>query len=72
MSENNLFPRRSEIFKGNIKDVRDSVARPSLDTLYQVTFSFGNYNKWLGTDGVNNMPRYETIQPKKELKDQRF
>ena len=27
--------------------IRDTVARPSLDTLYQVNFSFGNYDKWL-------------------------
>ena len=47
MAENSLFPRRSDIFQGNIKDVRDSVARPALDTLYQVTFSFGNYETWL-------------------------
>ena len=47
MAENNLFPRRQDIFQGSIKDVRDSVARPSLDTLYQVTFSFGNYETWL-------------------------
>ena len=72
MSEKSLFPRRSEIFKENIKDVRDSVARPSLDTLYQVTFSFGNYNKWLGTDGVNNMPRYETIPAKKRSQGRDF
>ena len=48
------------------------VARPSLDTLYQVTFSFGNYNKWLGTDGVNNMPRYETIPAKKRSQGRDF
>ena len=72
MSEKSLFPRRSEIFKENIKDVRDSVARPSLDTFYQVTFSFGNYNKWLGTDGVNNMPRYETIPAKKRSQGRDF
>ena len=47
MSENNLFPRRSDIFKGTTLDVRDSLARPSLDTLYQVTFSFGKYDTWL-------------------------
>ena len=28
-------------------DVRDSVARPSIDTFYQVTFSFGKYLTWL-------------------------
>ena len=47
MAENSLFPRRSDIFQGNIKDVRDSVARPSLDTFYQVTFSFGHADEWL-------------------------
>ena len=58
MSENNLFPRREEIFKSNIRDVRDSVARPSLDTLYQVNFSFGNYETWLKeTDVVTNKKR---------------
>ena len=47
MSDNNLFPRRSDIFKGSTLDIRDSVGRPSLDTLYQVTFSFGKVDKWL-------------------------
>ena len=30
-----------------MRDIRDSVARPSLDTYYQVNFSFGNFDKWL-------------------------
>ena len=47
----NIFPRRSDIFRGSIKDVRDSVARPSLDTFYQVTFSFGKTDIWLGSNG---------------------
>ena len=47
MSDNSLFPRRSDIFRGNITDVKDSVARPSLDTFYQVIFSFGKYQRWL-------------------------
>ena len=72
MSEKSLFPRRSEIFKGDMKDIRDSVARPSLDTFYQVNFSFGNYNKWLGTDGVNNMPRYESIPAKRRSQGRDF
>jgi len=41
------FPRSSEIFRGDMRDIRDSVARPSLDTYYQVNFSFGNFDKWL-------------------------
>ena len=58
MSENNLFPRRSNIFKDSVLDVRDSVARPALDTLYQVSFSFGKYEKWL--KGVNFNDRKRT------------
>ena len=52
MSENNLFPRRSEIFKGDMRAIRDTIARPSLDTLYQVNFSFGHIDKWLKSSGV--------------------
>ena len=58
MSDNNLFPRRSDIFKGSTFDVRDSVARASLDTLYQVTFSFGKVDKWLN----NNLPGKKRTQ----------
>ena len=50
-SYKSVFPRRSDIFRGSIKDVADSVARPSLDTFYQVTFSFGKSDRWLGTSG---------------------
>ena len=53
MSSNNLFPRKSDLFggPGNRKSMRDLtplIGRPSLDTLYQVSFSFGNFEKWLG------------------------
>ena len=58
MSENNLFPRRQDIFKGTTLDIRDSVARTSLDTLYQVTFSFGKVDKWL----ENNLPGKKRTQ----------
>ena len=47
MADNNLFPRKSDIFKDSILDIRDSLARTSLDTLYQVTFSFGKSDIWL-------------------------
>ena len=50
-SYKSVFPRRSDIFRGDIKNVADSVARPSLDTFYQVTFSFGKADRWLGTTG---------------------
>ena len=58
MSDNNLFPRRSDIFKGSPLDVRDSDARASLDTLYQITFSFGKVDKWL----EDNLPGKKRTQ----------
>ena len=39
-----------------MRDVRDSVARPSLDTYYQVNFSFGNFDKWLAEVDDANGP----------------
>ena len=51
MADNNLFPRRSDIFKGSTLDIRDTLARVSLDTLYQVTFSFGKSDIWLENRG---------------------
>ena len=50
MADNSLFPRKSQIFKGSTLDVRDSLARVSLDALYQVTFSFGKSSTWLEGD----------------------
>ena len=50
MADNSLFPRKSDIFKGSTLDVRDSLGRVSLDTLYQVTFSFGKSREWLRED----------------------
>ena len=67
MAENSLFPRRSDIFQGNIKDVRDSVARPALDTLYQVTFSFGNYETWLKDTPGKRRTQGSTWQQKMSL-----
>ena len=52
MADNNLFPRKSDIFKGSLDLIRDSVARPSLDTIYQVTFSFGKAEIWLQGDDL--------------------
>ena len=45
-----VFPSRGQIFKGSVDRVKDTVARPSLDTFYQVNFSFGNWQTWLGSD----------------------
>ena len=64
MPDTNLFPRKGQIFQGNIRDVRDSVARPSLDTLYQVDFSFGNWEMWLGKNysGENRVQGKDFMQ----------
>jgi len=50
------FPNETDIFGSNpnrnsILDVRDTVARPSLDTFYEVDFSFGKTDRWLGSIG---------------------
>ena len=39
-----------------MRDVRDTVARPSLDTYYQVNFSFGNFDKWLTSSKRDDGP----------------
>ena len=50
MSDNSIFPRKADIFQKDMKDVREVIGRPSLDTFYQVTFSFGKYQNWLESD----------------------
>ena len=47
MSVNSLFPKPGQIFKKSTRDISQMVGRPSLDTLYQVFFSFGNFQTWL-------------------------
>ena len=47
MSKDKGFPSRSLISRGSLIDVRDTIARPSLDTFYEVEFSFGKMDRWL-------------------------
>jgi len=57
VSSNSIFPRKADIFQKNMKDVREIVGRPSLDTFYQVTFSFGKWQTWLESNdaaGITN------------------
>ena len=49
MASKTLFPRSGQLNTGSVLNVRDTIARPSLDTLYQVNFSFGNWQTWLGS-----------------------
>ena len=41
------FPDRRRIFSKSILDARQTVGRPSIDTLFQVHFDFGNHPTWL-------------------------
>ena len=55
-SSNSLFPRKSDIFSKSMRDAREVVGRASLDTSFQVTFSFGNWQTWLADSQSNNPP----------------
>ena len=50
MASNSLFPKSGQIFQDSVDKLRNTVARPSLDTFYQVNFSFGNYQTWFGNN----------------------
>ena len=55
-----IFPRPDQIVagsKGGMNEIRETVQRVSLDTLYQVTFSFGEYNNWLAGLGSRDENR---------------
>ena len=42
------FPTRGLIFQDTVDKIKSPVARPSLDKFYEVNFSFGKYQTWLG------------------------
>ena len=67
MAENTLFPRSGQIFKGSVDKVRDTIARPSLDTFYQVNFSFGNWQTWLGKAPNGNRTQGKDFMEKMSL-----
>ena len=54
MSVNSLFPKPGQIFKKSTRDISQMLGRPSLDTLYQVFFSFGNFQTWLEDFGQSD------------------
>ena len=54
------FPDRTRIFTKNILDARDTVGRPSIDTLFQVHFSFSNYDKWLESSDPEGIFSYNS------------
>ena len=67
MAENTLFPRREQLDRGNVLNVRDSIARPSLDTFYQVNFSFGNWQTWLGRPPTGNRTQAKDFMEKMSI-----
>ena len=67
MAENTLFPRSGQIFQGTIDKIRDTIARPSLDTFYQVNFSFGNWQTWLGDVPARNRTQGNDFMEKMSL-----
>ena len=46
-------------------DARETIGRSSLDTLFQVTFSFGNWQKWLDNDTGASFPTASTSGDKR-------
>ena len=53
LTSHSIFPRKSDIFRKDVRDVQEIIGRPSLDTFYQTTFSFGNWQTWLAGRDVN-------------------
>ena len=41
------FTKPTVIFQDSVDKIRDTVARPSLDTFFEVDFSFGKWQTWL-------------------------
>ena len=68
------FPKRGQIFKDRIDRIKSTVARPSLDTFYEVNFSFGKYQTWLGdtpgkrrTQGTDFMQKMSLMGTQAEI-----
>ena len=68
------FPSRGQIFQDRVDKIRSTVARPSLDTFYEVNFSFGKYQTWLRespgkrrTQGTDFMQKMKLMCTQAEL-----
>ena len=68
------FPTRGQIFQDRVDKIKSTVARPSLDTFYEVNFSFGKYQTWLGqtpgkrrTQGTDFMQKMSLMCTQAEL-----
>ena len=68
------FPKRGQIFQDSVDRIKSTVARPSLDTFYEVNFSFGKYQTWLSdapgkrrTQGTDFMQKMSLMCTQAEL-----
>ena len=61
------FIKPAEIFKDRVDKIRDTVARPSLDTFFEVDFSFGNWETWLTTSTTVNKKRTQAFGFQKKM-----
>ena len=68
------FPTRGQIFQDRVDKIKSTVARPSLDTFYEVNFSFGKYQTWLSdapgkrrTQGTDFMQKMSLMCTQAEL-----
>ena len=68
------FPKRGQIFKDSVDRIKSTVARPSLDTFYEVNFSFGKYQTWLSdapgkrrTQGTDFMQKMKLMCTQAEI-----
>ena len=58
------FTKRNLIFQDTIDKIRDTIARPSLDTFYEVEFAFGKTSNWL-SDLNTTGSRFGTVHGQK-------
>ena len=65
------FTKREEIFKDGVDKIRDTIARPSLDTFYEVEFAFGKTDKWL-SDLQTTGSKFGTVHGRKRNQGVKF
>ena len=65
------FTKREEIFKDSVDKIRDTIARPSLDTFYEVEFAFGKTDKWL-SDLQTTGSKFGTVHGRKRNQGVKF
>ena len=65
------FTKRELIFKDSIDKIRDTIARPSLDTFYEVEFAFGKTSNWL-SDLQTTGSEFGTVHGRKRNQGVKF